>query len=455
VLPRVGVLSSPPGARGSDGANGERPDPSPHTRGYGDLVRLPSNRSTRHCVAQFPPPATVINGQRPFFRRGTVGELPQAPERFIDLSAEGQGVEGAVQRLERGALVGRQDAGRQQALMGCLGAIVAFRDPGAVADLGGQLAEGLEEVPVEAQDTVEGVEVREGRAGRVAIVANEAAYDRPVLLLGVGLIVLAPGAAAGEVDVFAAAPGEEEVVEKLPAIIGMELAQGHGQALADEVHAGADALVAFAPDGVAFRPAGGDIDGDQRGQEEAGDSLAAMADEIGLEAARPDALPLAEGADGDLRGEGGMPGPRDGEAAGMATPIGTQEPIDGGGADAQERGAQRWGDLQDAMAFEGLDQGRQERREAFATEIVARFPDGPQEGEHLRAIAGRSARAGSRPARARSKEPDRRLPMALGEATELIQQARFCSARGEDVSGTEGCGVFADALRTHDASWAR
>jgi len=198
----------------------------------------------------------------PFFRSGAVGELPYAPEGFIDLGAERQGVETAVQRVEAVALVGREDTGGEQALIGRLRAIIALGDSGPVSDLRRELAERLEEVPIEAQDAVEGVELGQGGVGRVPIVADEATHDRPVLLLGVRLIVLAPGAAAGEVDVFAVAPRDEDVVQKLSAVIGVKLAQRHRKALADEVDASANALVALAPDRLALGPTGGDIDGD-------------------------------------------------------------------------------------------------------------------------------------------------------------------------------------------------
>lgn len=163
--------------------------------------------------------------------------------------------------------------------------------------------------------------------------------------------------------------------------------------MADEAHRGADALVVHAADGLELGPAGSDIDGDERGQVEARGALPAMADEIGLEAARVGRAPFAEGPHGDLGGEGGVTRAGGGEATRVAPTIGAQEPVDRRGADAQEYRAQRWGDLEDVMPLEGLDERGQEGRQPFAAEVVARFPHGPQEGDGLGAIAGRPAGA--------------------------------------------------------------
>ena len=105
----------------------------------------------------------------PVFSSGPVGELPQPPEGFSDLGAERQGVEAAVQRVETVTLVGREDTGGEQALIGRLRAIIALGDPGPVPDLRRELAEWLEEVPVEPQDAVEGVELSQGRVGGVSV----------------------------------------------------------------------------------------------------------------------------------------------------------------------------------------------------------------------------------------------------------------------------------------------
>ena len=41
----------------------------------------------------------------------------------------------------------------------------------------------------------------------------------------------------------------------------------------------------------------------------------------------------------------------------------------------------------------------------------------------------------------------------LSFAAELVQQAAFVTAGREPLARTKGCGVFADTVRTHVASW--
>src|SRR5262249_40661415 len=159
--------------------------------------------------------------------------------------------------------------------------------------------------------------------------------------------------------------------------------QRHREAPTDLVDAGAHAVITLAPHGLGVGPAGGDIDGDEGGEGEAFSTLAAMADEIGLETGGGNDLPLAEGADGarggEGGGEGGMAGAGGGEAMGMVSPMRAQETINRRGANAQEGRAQGGRDLEYLVALEGLDEGGQERGEAFAAEIVAGFPDAVQE----------------------------------------------------------------------------
>lgn len=293
----------------------------------------------------------------------------------MQLRAERDGIELTILGDERMSPDFREDARGQQALIGGLGAIVTLRHAGTVACLGGELPHRLKEVPVETQDLVDGGEMDVRSMTGVPIVTNEPAHDGPILLLGVGLVVLAPGSAAGEVDAFLMAPWDEQVIEKLAAIVGMELAQRHGQTLADVMEGGADALLSFAPDGLAFGPAGGDVHRDEGAKEEAVGTVTAMADQIRLQAARTDIVPLAEGAHRHLSRDGGPAAPGRGKAAGVSAAIGTQEPIDRGGADPQEPRPQRRWDVQDVVALESVGQCRQERRQPFAAEIITGFPE--------------------------------------------------------------------------------
>jgi hypothetical protein len=132
-----------------------------------------------------------------------------------------------------------------------------------------------------------------------------------------------------------------------------------------------------------------------------------------------------------------------------------QEAIDGCRADVQEDRAQGWGHVQHPMALKGLDERRQERREPFPAQIVTSFPHGVQERRHLGAVAAgpawtRGGRSGPVP-----EEADSRLPVPSCEAAKFGKHAPLLGVRGEAVAWMEGCGVFVDAARAHDACSVR
>src|ERR1700758_5394598 len=128
VLPRVVVLSSLRGAgRRAADASEERFLAAP--RGDGDLVRPSRNRSTGLCGARVhdsvdvmrPPGGFCLGGA------GAVSKLPHSTESLLDLGAECQRVKAAVQRVESVALVGRENARGEQALIRRLRPIIVLR----------------------------------------------------------------------------------------------------------------------------------------------------------------------------------------------------------------------------------------------------------------------------------------------------------------------------------------
>ena len=123
--------------------------------------------------------------------------------------AELERVEAKVQLLERFAPLGLEDAGGAQALIRRLGPIVDPPDAVLHADPGDQLLHGLEEVHVEAQQAIDGVEGRIAGLGGEAIIADPPPDDGAVLLLDVGTVVLAVRATAGEGDPLALAVAPE------------------------------------------------------------------------------------------------------------------------------------------------------------------------------------------------------------------------------------------------------
>jgi len=118
-----------------------------------------------------------------------------------------------------------------------------------------------------------------------------------------------------------------DVIEERAVVVGVEFAERDREEGADAVDRGADALLASALDGLALGPAGGDIDGDQGGEEEAIGVVSTVGDQVGLEGAGPDVRPVAKGADGDLGAQGGGSGVEEYGPAEAPVPIGLEQAI--------------------------------------------------------------------------------------------------------------------------------
>ena len=123
--------------------------------------------------------------------------------------------------------------GVEDPLVGGLGLIVAFRDLGTVPLLLDQHHDRLEEVEIQAQRLIEGIEGGTGRRALVAVVADHLAHGGPVLLLDVGLVVLVVGSTAGEGDLLLLAVALQVVVDELAAVVRVQAEQRIGQAAAD------------------------------------------------------------------------------------------------------------------------------------------------------------------------------------------------------------------------------
>src|SRR5512136_410503 len=90
--------------------------------------------------------------------------------------------------------------GVQQALKGSLGRGIFAYGLGALANLAEQLEGWAEEVMKEAPGAVEVVEERDQLRQLQALIAQKLAHVGPVLLLDMGLVVFAIGAAARHRD---------------------------------------------------------------------------------------------------------------------------------------------------------------------------------------------------------------------------------------------------------------
>src|SRR6266851_1632641 len=151
-----------------------------------------------------------------------IGELPQHVQRPLDIAGQGDGIERGELRGQRLPLLGGALAGGQYPRVRRLGDVVALEDPAPDPALAAQLADGAEEVVVQAEQAVEPSQDGPGGAGAVAVVADEPPHEQAVARLDPGLVVLAIRSPAGEADPAAPAPAEPAGVDELAAIVEYE-----------------------------------------------------------------------------------------------------------------------------------------------------------------------------------------------------------------------------------------
>jgi hypothetical protein len=110
------------------------------------------------------------------------GALAERALSGFGLQLEPEWVEGCRSGRQLAFSFARQDAAGQQSPIRRLGRVVASGDARAAADLFGELAHRVQEVHIVARQLVDPPQ-RSQRGRFQALIANQAAYDCPVLLL--------------------------------------------------------------------------------------------------------------------------------------------------------------------------------------------------------------------------------------------------------------------------------
>src|SRR5258708_14953266 len=113
----------------------------------------------------------------------------------------------------------------QQPLTGRLRRMVALGHVSALTVLLRELEGGLEEVHEQTRCAVQSRDGLRGGEALKTTVAEQPAHNSAVLLLNPGLIVLAPGTGARELDPMAEAILDEGLVHKLTAVINVQRAK--------------------------------------------------------------------------------------------------------------------------------------------------------------------------------------------------------------------------------------
>ena len=179
------------------------------------------------------------------------------------------------------------------------GPVVALGHTGTLSGLGDQLLLGQEQVHLLGDQRPELVQQREFAGGVVAVVADAAAHDRPVLLLDMGLVVGMGRPAAGERDLARVAPSQQVVVDELRAVVGMDPGDVEREPETELVQSLGDDPLALGPDGDRFSPAGGDIGRVKAVVELAVVVPALVADQVDLQEAGDRVVPLLPGLERD------------------------------------------------------------------------------------------------------------------------------------------------------------
>ena len=234
-------------------------------------------------------------------------------------------------------------------------------------------------MPVDGMNLGHGIE---------AAIAEIGANQGVVLLLDEARVILAPRAVARESDLrVQTRPEAQQVgVEELGAVVGMDLADGEGQTVVKHLEGIVHDHAPAAQHGIAFAPAGGDIDHLQRVDVVSHSIWAAVMHQIDLQVAGFLFIP------GDApHGDGGKNlrfacRRSAGQATGQLGPVLLQQAIDGGSADLAQAGFHLWAQTQLAMPLQVTGGGQQGRLESLATDVVQALRDDQQGFLYLLAV---------------------------------------------------------------------
>src|ERR1019366_6710681 len=258
---------------------------------------------------------------------------------------------------------------RQKPIARGLRRVVDLVHARAVARLRLQLERGLEEVDVQPRRRVQLGQGFGGLTAAQAAIADQPPHDGTVLLFHPGLVVLLVGPRARLLEAMPLTVVEDALAHEGAVVIRVHAEHREGQNSRHLVE-GFDNQHLFAhPHGYAFGPAAGDVR-----QREGVDELtfglhaATVLDHVDLEVTGRRIAPVGEGAHRDAASNR-----RAYALAALALPVDVparscQYAIDGRRADLQDLGLDDRVQVEMAMALHGVDQHRDQRLQALATD---------------------------------------------------------------------------------------
>ena len=198
------------------------------------------------------------------------------------------------------------------------------------------------------------------------------------------------------------------------------------------LHGAAHALLALAPDGFELDPARDDVDGAEGAEVKPQRAAAAVGDQVNLQEAGLDIVPVGEGPDRDLVLEPGARPRRGGSPRGVAAPRRREQPPQRRGTGLAQELVDGRGRQEFAEHGEAIEQLGDEGLQAMGPDASGRLPQHLGRGGHVRAIVARTPGVPG-PARGRRPAPqqaDRRLAMDPRDGDDLVQDRALLGAGG-------------------------
>src|SRR5258708_3321555 len=202
-------------------------------------------------------------------------------------------------------------------------------------------------------------------------------HNCAIFLLHKALISFLIGSPTGKGDLFLFTIGDQDLIDELSAVIGINPQQGKREELPCALKGSYDRLLAAMQEGQAFRPASWYVRERQRVQVASLDICATMSHQVCFQKAGSGLLPLLEGADGNLLLEQ-RSRPCGREATLTSFALGAQEAIRRRRAHGEQLTAAFLREVEMLMPLQRFDQRGEKGNEPFGADAVGSVPDQEQ-----------------------------------------------------------------------------
>ena len=310
--------------------------------------------------------------------------------------------------------------------------------------------QGLEEVVVEVQQGIEGIEGLDLSHGVQATVAHIGADMRAVVLLDKAVVVFVIGAAAGKGDLLLLEKGPDEVVEELRAVIAMDFQDGEGDAPPQGFEGVSHDQAAVAQGGVGSDPTAEHIGPAQGKGEETARGAPVVEDGIAFQVARLGDL-SGDNALGHRTGDSGFAArgtTGSGQAGGLAAHR-AHDAAHGADTDLLQLRFDLWGEGEVPMTGQVAGCGQQYRLQPFGARVIQGL------GAALNGFTGRWSVSGAPlalaglAAQVAPEQPQQAFAVQTGHGFHLGQKDGFLASTGLLIQRLHLVQIFAAFVDVH------